>query len=233
MHRLARDRRGASTSGVLPSCSVTTGVLSVTGRRSRYPWMMPRQYEATTTPRPRRRAAQNRSRSTASSSRTSRIVAAIADFSREVRDEDETGLVTLTLLLHRLDGNLVVAEHAGDRGEHAGPVGGVERRCRTARQSRRSVGCGLVQRADRRAREPERRFLAASIRSPSTRARGRPTTGAPPEEHELADRLALDEHRVVRASNARERMVDRDHRGVHARADSPSTSSATPSNLTT
>src|SRR2546421_10147886 len=37
------DRRGASTSGVLPSCNVTTGVRSLTGRRARYASMMPGQ----------------------------------------------------------------------------------------------------------------------------------------------------------------------------------------------
>src|SRR5439155_12734586 len=40
---VASARRGAVMSGVLPSQSVTTGVLSVTGRKSRYCSMTPRQ----------------------------------------------------------------------------------------------------------------------------------------------------------------------------------------------
>src|SRR6058998_1012790 len=37
------DRRGAGTSGVAPSSRVTTGVAAVTGRKSRYSSIRPRQ----------------------------------------------------------------------------------------------------------------------------------------------------------------------------------------------
>src|SRR3954452_11173022 len=37
------DSRGAGSNGVLPSCSVTTGVASDTGRNSRYSSINPRQ----------------------------------------------------------------------------------------------------------------------------------------------------------------------------------------------
>ena len=57
------------------------------------------------------------------------------------------------------------------------------------------------------------------MRSPSTALAVGPAAGAPAEQHELADGLALDEHRVVRAAHGRERMVDRHHRRMHAHAD--------------
>src|SRR5437660_8093678 len=52
----ASDRRGASTSGVLPSHKVTSGVFSVTGNRARYAAMIP-FHRAMVTFRLRRRAA--------------------------------------------------------------------------------------------------------------------------------------------------------------------------------
>ena len=56
------ESRGASTSGVLPSFSVTTGVRSVTGSRSRYASMMPGQPACASSviPRLRPRAARSR-----------------------------------------------------------------------------------------------------------------------------------------------------------------------------
>ncbi len=52
------DSRGAGTSGVPPSSSVTTGVFSVMGRKSRYSSMTPRQPAVTTGPLPRLRPAR-------------------------------------------------------------------------------------------------------------------------------------------------------------------------------
>src|SRR3972149_7411130 len=51
---VSADSGAERTSGVPPSHSVTTGVVSVTGSRSRYSSMMPRHGCATPTPRPRR-----------------------------------------------------------------------------------------------------------------------------------------------------------------------------------
>ena len=52
------DSRGAGTSGVPPSSSVTTGVFSLMGRKSRYSSMTPRQPAVTTGPLPRLRPAR-------------------------------------------------------------------------------------------------------------------------------------------------------------------------------
>ena len=49
------ERRGAGTSGVPPSSSVTTGVVSVRGKKRRYSSMTPRQPVVTTCRRPARR----------------------------------------------------------------------------------------------------------------------------------------------------------------------------------
>src|SRR5262245_37265133 len=53
-HPVSSDRGSERTSGVSPSPSVTTGVVSETGRRSRYSSITPRQVVATVTPPPRR-----------------------------------------------------------------------------------------------------------------------------------------------------------------------------------
>src|SRR5262245_45652013 len=53
-HPVWSDRGSERTSGVSPSPSVTTGVVSETGRRPRYSSITPRQVLATATPRPRR-----------------------------------------------------------------------------------------------------------------------------------------------------------------------------------
>ena len=52
------DSRGAGTRGVPPSSRVTTGVLSVMGKKSRYSSMTPRQPTVTTDPLPRRQPAR-------------------------------------------------------------------------------------------------------------------------------------------------------------------------------
>ena len=43
--------------------------------------------------------------------------------------------------------------------------------------------------------------------------------GAAAVEHQLADRVALDEHRVERVAHRRERVAERDHRRMHAHRD--------------
>ena len=51
------------------------------------------------------------------------------------------------------------------------------------------------------------------------RARRGTPAGAAPQQHELPDRLAFDEHRVERPAHRRQRVAVRDHRRVHAHAD--------------
>ena len=215
------ERRGASTSGVLPSLSVTTGVRSVTGRRSRYASMRPGQPGV----RELGHSSPPTTRSTEPTRLTAVEVAHLADrrrhrrLAREVRDEDQAGVVALALLLHRLDRHLVLAEHAGDRREHTGLVGRVERHVELRRRLVDRADRPPLERADRRAPRARVQVLGRVDEVAEQRARRRAAAGAPAEQHQLADRLALDEHRVERAAHRRERMTDRHHRRVHAHAD--------------
>ena len=88
------------------------------------------------------------------------------------------------------------------------------------RRSRRSAGSASARacRSWRPAR-PRRRFMAASMRSPSTARRGRAAAGAAAVEHQLADGVALDEHRVEELAHRGQRVVDRHHRRVHPHRD--------------
>ena len=109
----------------------------------------------------------------------------------------QPGLVAQPLLLHRPDRDAVVAEDRGHRGEHARTV---ERRrgSGSTRSCRSSIGpdaSGLPVAAPARW-PPASRFRAASIRSPTHRARRRQPAGTLAVEHELAGGLALDEHGV-------------------------------------
>src|SRR5216683_4660285 len=48
---------------------------------------------------------------------------------------------------------------------------------------------------------------------------GRPPTGALPDEQHLSDQVAFHEDGVLRALDSRERMLERNHRGMHASLD--------------
>ena len=172
------ESRGASSSGVLPSCSVTTGVSFGDRSRSRYASIMPAPVGGAST-----HSSPPTTRSTEPTRSTDVELADLVDrgahvgLAREVRDEDQAGVVALPLLLHRLDRHVVVAEHAGDRGEHAGPVGDVERDVELRRR--------LVDRPDRLARERCRSSRRARPSAGSWRRRSRsPSTalavGPPP-----------------------------------------------------
>ncbi len=136
-----------------------------------------------------------------------------------VRDDDELGVVAATLLAHGLDRDVVLGERLRDRGEHAGLVVDVDLHV--------VAGLGLAHR-----QHPQvgvrRLARAADVVEPVAgdrdevaehRARGRRAAGAGAVEHQLAGRLALDEHRVVGLADAGQRVAPRDHRRVHAGRD--------------
>ena len=138
-------------------------------------------------------------------------------FARQVRDEDQAGARALALLLHRLDRDLVVAEHARDRGEHTGLVGDVERHVELRR--------GLVDRADRLAYEiadrgaarPARTFLAASIRSPSTALAVGPPPAPRPSSISCPTASPSMNTALYEPRTDASGCVDRNHRRMHAR----------------
>ena len=68
-------------------------------------------------------------------------------------------------------------------------------------------------------RPPDVTWRATDTRSPTTDTRRGVAAGAAAVEHQLPDLLALDEDRVERVANARERVRRGDHRGVHAGRD--------------
>ena len=63
------------------------------------------------------------------------------------------------------------------------------------------------------------RLMAASMTSPSTALAVGQAAGAAAVEHQRADGVALDEHRVVALAHAGQRVVQRHHRRVDAHGD--------------
>jgi len=169
-----------------------------TGKRDRYASMIPRQRAVI--PRLRRREDRtdapddvelahfvNRRRE--------------GSFARKVRHEDEARFFTLSLLLHRLDGNFVLAEHARDRREHAGLVGGVERHVELRSGFVDRPDAAANERADSRAPCAGTDILRGVDEISEDRTRRGTAARTAAEQHQLTNRLALDEDRVVRAAH--------------------------------
>ena len=157
-------------------------------------------------------------RRTTSSSRRPCTVACTADSLRLVGDEHEAGVGADALLLGGADADAVVGEHAGDGVQHAGLVGDLE--------AEEVLGRGLVDRADAGLGERAERAVRALGQVDGGvdhvaehGAGGRPAAGAAAVEHQLADRVALDEHGVEALAHAGQRVVHRHHRRVHAHGD--------------
>ena len=208
---------------MLPSSSVITGVASVTGRCSRYASMSPghagapvgslfvadhAQHRADAVHRldvaqrvDRRRAG--RPRGPVCVMKMSRASSPMPRCCIDLID---------TPCCAELAGDRARARRAGRRPPSAG-------RTATRRSSIGRIGLRRQRRRSSRPCAPPTRFLAASTRSPSTADAVGLAAGAAPVEHELADRVALDEHRVERVAHRGERVVHRDHRRVHAHRD--------------
>ena len=98
-------------------------------------------------------------------------------------------------------------------------------RSATSRLNRYSADVSSIARMHRPAERAERavRALAQVDRGvdhvAEHGARGRQAAGAAAVEHQRPDGTTLDEHRVVALADARQRVVERDHRRVHAHAD--------------
>src|SRR6476469_3011161 len=126
------ERRGAEIKGVFPSSSVITGVVSVTGRCSRYASMSPghgRRFAVTDVPRSRAVAedAQHRADAVHGPDVTQPVDRGPqVGLPCGVRDEDQARLAADPRLLHRLDRHAVRAELLRDGGEHTGLVGHLE-----------------------------------------------------------------------------------------------------------
>src|SRR5690606_12776441 len=109
-------------------------------------------------------------------------------------------------------------EDAGDRGERTGTIGQVEVDVELRRE--------VVDRADDDVVERGGRWPATVAEAPGRvddvaqhGRRSGVTAGTPTEEHEVAHRGPLDEHRVVGVAHRGEGMVGRHHRRVDAHGD--------------
>ena len=125
----------------------------------------------------------------------------------------------LLALLHRADRHAELLELLGDGAQHARAVGHfhhqVELRLDVVDGADRLRG----QRAHGRALASLDQVLRRVDEVAEHRRGGRHAARAPAVEHELAHRVALDEHRVERVAHRRERVPHRDHRGVDAHRD--------------
>ena len=144
-----------------------------------------------------------------------------------VGDEDEAGLVAEALLLHRADRHAVVAEHAGDLGEHARAVEHLEVEV--------VGGLGVVDRPEHRLAELADRRVRALVpvdggvdEVAEDGAGGRRAAGAAAVEHEVADGGALHEDGVEALAHGGQRVLERDHGRVHPHADRRRRRSARP-----
>ena len=112
------------------------------------------------------------------------------------------------------------AEHRGDRGQHARPVvdGDVQVVLR-AQLVDGPDGGSAERRGTAGATRPQ--VVGGVDEVPHDGAGRRHAAGAPAVEHELAHRLALDEHRVERVPHRSQRVGQGDHRRVDANGDLP------------
>ena len=104
----------------------------------------------------------------------------------------------------------------------------------TATRCRRRPGWAGDERADGGALASLRHVLRRVDEVAEHRRRGGTAAGAAPVEHQLADRLSLDEHRVEGVAHRGQRVTFRHHRRVHVHRDlGRPTPSATVSSFTT
>ena len=136
-----------------------------------------------------------------------------------VRDEHEPGVGADAALLHRLDRHAVAAELPRDRRQHAGTVRGFHQEVEGRLQLGDRPDRLADERADRGAPGPGHEVLDRVDEVAENGRGGRVAARAAPVEHELADGVALDEHRVERVADGRQRVVHGHHRRVHTHRD--------------
>ena len=136
-----------------------------------------------------------------------------------VGDHHELGVGPATLLADGLDGDVVVGERVGDRGEHTGAVVDVDRhvvaRAGLPHRLHRAVGVRRLPRAAR----PGESVAGDRHQVAEHGAGGGRATGPGAVEHQLPGGLGLHEDRVVGLADTGQRVRARDHRRVHARGD--------------
>ena len=151
-----------------------------------------------------------------------------------VGDEHEAGVGADALLLGGADADAVGGEHAGDGVQHAGLVGDLE--------AEQVLGRRLVDRPDAGLGERAERAVGAlgqvdgGVDDVAEHgARRRQAAGAAAVEHQLPDRVALDDDGVEALAHAGQRVVHGTSAGCTRTAISPlaSSSSAMASSLTT
>ena len=153
-------------------------------------------------------------RSTACNRRSSSMVASRspsrAGWVRKIR---RASSANPTCSMARID-DLVVAEHLGHGGQNPGPIGHVHAEVEGGPQ------LGLGSHRDARPLGRRRRRAGAQVASRIDQIAehgtcGRPATGAPAVEHELAAHRSFDEHGVEGAAHGRQRVRGGHHRRVH------------------
>ena len=131
----------------------------------------------------------------------------------------QAGVVAQTALLHGANRHAVFAERRRDRAEHAGTIGHLGEEVELRRDVVDRADGLARQGADRGALPPFHEVLRGVDEVAEHRRCRRCATGAASVEHQLADRVSLDEHRVERVAYRRERMQLRHHRGVNPHRD--------------
>ena len=136
-----------------------------------------------------------------------------------VGDEDQPGVLGDPLLLHGFDRHVVLAEGAGDGGQHAGPVGHLAHHVELRGHLVDRADPLLRRRADGGAPAAGGQ-VAGGVDEVAEHGRGgRHPARSPAVEHEAAGGVGLDEDGVERVLHAGQRMVDRHHGGMDPHGD--------------
>src|SRR5258706_1992326 len=217
----ARAMLRLGTSGVDPSCRSTSGVFGPTGRNSPYRAITP-----IFAPPCLEDAKERGNRAHRLQSRDSLARFLQARFLGGVRGDHQLGCLLLdprVLLYEARDADAFLRKNLAHSRQHAGAVFGTD----AVVGARHHLAHGNDAHA---VIEGERRTVlnATPYRPPQVdevadhRGCSRPPTRSLAFEQDPSNEVALDEHRVVRAFDLRQRMVQRHQRGMHASLDAAS-----------
>src|SRR6266849_1771587 len=206
------------TSGVEPSCRSTSGVLGPTGRNSRYRAITP-----ICAPPSLEDAKERGHRAHRLQARDSLARFLKARFLGGVRGDHELGRLLLdprVLLYEARDADAFFGKNLAHSRQHPGAVFGADAVVRARHHLAHWDDPHAIIEGERRTVLYPAPYRPREVDEVADHRRGgRPPTRALAFEQDSSDEVALDEHRVVRAFDLRQRMVQRHQRGMHASLD--------------
>src|SRR5713101_5708600 len=206
------------TSGVEPSCRSTSGVFGLTGRNSRYRAITP-----ICAPPCLEDAKERGNRTHRLQARDSRARFLQARVLGGVCGDHKLGRLLLdprVLLYEARDADAFLRKNLAHSRQHAGAVLGTDAVVGARHHLAHGNDADAIIEGERRTVLNAAPYRPREVDEVADhRGCGRPPTRALAFEQHPSDEVALDEHRVVRAFDLRQRMVERHQRGMHPSLD--------------